>query len=38
MPAVEVIAWRAKLSNMQRNCLDRAIPCLQDLPAPEREG
>lgn len=33
---VEVIAWRAKLSNMEI-ILDRAIPCLQDLQVPEPE-
>ena len=33
---VEVIAWRAKLSNMEI-ILDRAIPCLQDLLVPEPE-
>ena len=34
---VEVIAWRAKLSDTEI-VLECAIPCLQDLPMPEREG
>ena len=34
---VEVIAWRARLSDKQI-VLESAIPCLQDLPMPEREG
>jgi sugar fermentation stimulation protein A len=34
---VEVIAWRATL-NDKEIVLDRSIPCLQDLPEPEREG
>jgi sugar fermentation stimulation protein A len=34
---VEVMAWRAKLSE-QEIVLDAAIPCLQDLREPEREG
>ena len=33
---VEVIAWRARLSNTEI-ALECAIPCLQDLPAPELE-
>jgi len=32
---VEVLAWRAKLSD-QEIVLERAIPCLQDLPVSER--
>ena len=34
---VEVIAWRAMLSN-EEIVLDCSIPCLQDLPEPELEG
>lgn len=34
---VEVIAWRAKLS-AKEIVLETAIPCLQDLQEPEREG
>jgi sugar fermentation stimulation protein A len=34
---VEVIAWRAMLSNKEI-VLDCSIPCLQDLPEPELEG
>ena len=33
---VEVIAWRTRLSDTEI-VLERAIPCLQDLPAPELE-
>lgn len=33
---VEVMAWRAKLSDTEI-VLERAIPCLQDLPVPELE-
>ena len=32
---VEVIAWRADLS-AHEIVLSQAIPCLQDLPVPER--
>jgi sugar fermentation stimulation protein A len=34
---VEVIAWRAKLS-AEEIVLETAIPCLQDLQEPQREG
>lgn len=34
---VEVIAWRARLSDKEI-VLESAIPCLQDLPMPVREG